>query len=66
LTGHYNRFDLFTLLVDDRPVRRGPVYSGSEEKVAELHSANETPVLKMPPADQRTDSRPVKSLRRKR
>src|SRR5574341_1706263 len=32
LSGHYNRFDLFTLVVDDRPVRHGPVFRGSEEE----------------------------------
>ncbi len=26
LTGHYNRFDLFTLVVDDRPVQHGTVF----------------------------------------
>lgn len=31
LTGHYNRFDLFTLVVDDRPVQHGTVYKGISE-----------------------------------
>jgi nitrilase len=66
LTGHYNRFDLFTLVVDDRPVERGPVYSGREEAVTELRSATKARALKTPAADQGTQSRAVKSLRRKR
>jgi len=31
LTGHYNRFDLFTLLVDDRPVQHGTVFKQASE-----------------------------------
>jgi len=38
LTGHYNRFDLFTLLVDDRPVRRGAVFKEGEEEKADGES----------------------------
>lgn len=40
LTGHYNRFDLFTVLVDDRPVQREPVFREREEKEAALRSAD--------------------------
>jgi aliphatic nitrilase len=38
LTGHYNRFDLFTLLVDDRPVQHGAIFKESEEKNADSES----------------------------
>jgi aliphatic nitrilase len=31
LTGHYNRFDLFTLVVDDRPVEHGAVFKAPRE-----------------------------------
>jgi nitrilase len=31
LTGHYNRFDLFTLVVDDRPVQHGAVFKEMSE-----------------------------------
>jgi len=31
VTGHYNRFDLFTLLVDDRPFNHGAVYKAMSE-----------------------------------
>ncbi len=32
VTGHYNRFDLFTLVIDDRPQRRTAVFKGTEGK----------------------------------
>jgi aliphatic nitrilase len=32
LTGHYNRFDLFTLVVDDRVTQRAPVFRDAEEQ----------------------------------
>jgi aliphatic nitrilase len=31
LTGHYNRFDLFSLVIDDRPQRRTPVFLDGEK-----------------------------------
>jgi aliphatic nitrilase len=31
LTGHYNRFDLFTLVVDDRPVQHGAAFKAKSE-----------------------------------
>lgn len=34
LTGHYNRFDLFTLVVDDRPVQHGTAFKAMEEAEA--------------------------------
>ena len=41
VTGHYNRFDLFTLLVDDRPVNHGAVYKAMSE-VDENSAAGKT------------------------
>jgi aliphatic nitrilase len=31
VTGHYNRFDLFTLFVDDRPFKHGAVFKAMSE-----------------------------------
>lgn len=31
VTGHYNRFDLFTLVVDDRPIEHGAVFKATSE-----------------------------------
>lgn len=34
LTGHYNRFDLFTLVIDDRPTQRTPVFKRSVDETS--------------------------------
>lgn len=67
LTGHYNRFDLFTLLVDDRPVQRGPVFKErkEEEAAAVLRSAGEAEPGKLARADQQNNLKPAKPFRRK-
>ncbi|MBI2227681.1 MAG: hypothetical protein HYU46_01115 [Deltaproteobacteria bacterium] len=44
MTGHYNRFDLFALLVDDRPVQRGAVFKEGEEEKAGGQSAPDASV----------------------
>lgn len=35
VTGHYNRFDLFTLVIDDRVTGRAPVFSSGKETFPE-------------------------------
>jgi predicted amidohydrolase len=44
LTGHYNRFDLFTLVVDDRPVQHGTVFKGMGKEEASSLAATTEPV----------------------
>ncbi len=65
LTGHYNRFDLFTLLVDDRPVQRGPVFRDSEEKSPIDFSAMAEPPSS-PTSKEPAHLKPARALRRRR
>ncbi|MBI2232193.1 MAG: hypothetical protein HYU46_24250, partial [Deltaproteobacteria bacterium] len=66
LTGHYNRFDLFTLLVDDRPVQRGPVFREREEKEAALRSAAEAGAVNLPEPDKLPNLELAKLFRQRR
>ncbi|MDP2603057.1 MAG: nitrilase-related carbon-nitrogen hydrolase [Deltaproteobacteria bacterium] len=65
LTGHYNRFDLFTLLVDDRPVQRGPVFQAREEEEAVLRSADRAEPVNSPETSKLTNPKPANPTRRK-
>ncbi len=48
LTGHYNRFDLFTLVVDDRPVQHGTVFKQASETDASPVDAAKDSSMDMP------------------
>ena len=65
LTGHYNRFDLFTLLVDDRPVQRRPVFREKEEDEARFRSSAETEPVKPVELGEPTNPKPANLTRRK-
>jgi aliphatic nitrilase len=65
LTGHYNRFDLFTLTVDDRPVQRGAVFTGREKNGVVLTSAIEVEPVDSSETDKTNLTHP-KALSRKR
>lgn len=66
VTGHYNRFDLFTLLVDDRPVRHGPVYQAGEENETALSSTDRGEFVNSTEIHKLTNPEPVKPVRQKR
>ncbi len=62
LTGHYNRFDLFTLVIDDRPTQRTPVFKGSTDETpldreTDLRSSTEA-------RDEEADLRSVRVVRK--
>jgi nitrilase len=52
VTGHYNRFDLFTLVIDDRPVSRRPLYRSEQPAAYE-------PASIPSPADDRRETSPT-------
>ena len=70
LTGHYNRLDLFTLVVDDRVIRRTPVFKETEvdEIKAPSSSRVESPPSRVVPHEadgEESKLRPARTLRRK-
>jgi len=48
LTGHYNRFDLFQLVIDDRAVSRRPLFKSRDKLAAENGSLSEEGSLPSP------------------
>jgi predicted amidohydrolase len=70
VTGHYNRFDLFTLVVDDRITRRTPVFKEMEKEGIRVPSPVRGEPLQSPvePAEpeEKTDLKPARALRRSR
>ncbi|MFQ5851666.1 MAG: carbon-nitrogen hydrolase family protein [Candidatus Binatia bacterium] len=69
LTGHYNRFDLFTLVIDDRATRRAPIFKEMEKEgvVPPLIRAEPlpSPVEPAEPDNEETRLKPAKALRRR-
>jgi hypothetical protein len=66
LTGHYNRFDLFTLLVDDRPVQREPVFREQGEEERARRSSGEAKPVESLEVDDRQNLKTVTPFKRKR
>jgi len=64
LSGHYNRFDLFTLLVDDRPVQQGPVFKEGEKESAGAESVPLAAVKLDTPARLKTPT-PLRRVRQR-
>ncbi len=66
LTGHYNRFDLFTLVIDDRATRRTPVFKETEEEGMEKSSPARQKPLESPvePQQEEPDFSSAKVLKR--
>lgn len=68
ITGHYNRFDLFTLVVDDRVTRRTPVYKEMEKEGMKIPSPVRAEPLQSPVEpggpEEETNLKPTRALRR--
>lgn len=66
LTGHYNRFDLFTLVIDDRPLRRTPVFKETEgEGTEEPLPARAKPLESSAKPEEEPDFSSAKPLKRR-
>ncbi|MFQ5682582.1 MAG: carbon-nitrogen hydrolase family protein [Candidatus Binatia bacterium] len=71
ITGHYNRFDLFSLVIDDRVIGRKVVFKDKERKEARgLSTAlaeSQQPSMEPPKSEEhkKTNLKPVKRIRRR-